>query len=222
MKSGDELQVPGTPTIFLDGQPVPAQALADASTEQSLKTYLKRRAAYKAYVAGKPLTFNKPDQVAKVGEIYEMTLKTSQGDVVLELDPKLAPVNVNSTVFLAQKGYFKGMNVALNDPDVHAILLQDPSNTGFGSPGYDCDAELPAAGAFATAGTVALFRSPGPDSNSSGTQIIITHGDASALDGQFTVIGKVTKGLDIVTKLVADDGKGAGDKVISVSVSKKG
>lgn len=217
-KSGEALKVPGTPTLFLDGQPFQPAVLSNPATIEQIKQYTKRRQSYKDYLSKKPPTFAKPEQVVGKGEVYEVTIKTSKGDVVIELDSKLAPGNVNSTVFLLQKGFYNNMPVLVNEPQFNAVLFGDPSGTGFATPGYDCAAE--AEGRFDKPGVVGLFRSISNPDNS-GAQLVIAYDASPQLDGDLTVIGKVTQGLDIVKGLVGEDGKEKQDKLISTTIKKK-
>ncbi|MCW1967291.1 MAG: thioredoxin domain-containing protein [Anaerolineae bacterium] len=217
-KSGEALKVPGTPTLFLDGQPFQPAVLGNPTTVEQIKQYTKRRQSYKDYLGKKPLLFAKPEQVVGKGEVYEVTIKTSKGDVVVELDSKLAPGNVNSTVFLLQKGFYNNMPVLVNEPQFNAVLFGDPSGTGFATPGYDCAAEP--EGRFDKPGVVGLFRSVSNPDNS-GAQLVIAYDASPQLDGDLTVIGKVTQGLDIVKGLVGEDGKEKQDKLISTTIKKK-
>ncbi len=217
-KTGEALKVPGTPTLFLDGQPFQPAVLGNPATIEQIKTYTQRRQAYKEYLGKKPVTFAKPDQVIAKGDVYEVTIKTSKGDVVLELDGKLAPGNVNSTIFLMQKGFYGNMPVLVNEPQFNAVLFGDPSGTGFASPGYDCAPETD--GKFDKPGVVGLFRSVSNPDNS-GAQLVIAYDASPQLDGDLTVIGQVTKGLEIVKSLVGEEGKDKQDKLISTTVKKK-
>ena len=53
------------------------------------------------------MTFVMPDDLGIAGDVVA-TLHTSCGDLVIELLPEVAPVTVNSFVFLAEQGYFDG------------------------------------------------------------------------------------------------------------------
>ena len=149
-----------------------------------------------------------------------MTIKTSKGDVVIDIDPKLSPVNVNSFLFLAQKSYFNGSPVQVNDDEIGAVVFGDPSGTGYATPGYECEVETPAPGVFDKPGIIGLLG----DETRSSAQFFITYSSTPMLDGRFSVIGSVASGLDIVRSLVAPTGpddKTEPDKVVSITVSKK-
>lgn len=219
IKSGDALELSGTPSLFIDGRALQTAALASPDFGDQYDAYVKARKGYFDYIATNPLRVKGPEQVIDKNAIYQMTLKTSKGDVMVELDPKLAPVNVNSIVFLAQKGYFKNIPLELNDAAVGATLFLDPSGTGTASPGYDCSSETPPPDAFAAAGVVALYG----DGERTGSQFVITYTPTQQFEGQFTVIGKVVSGLDTLKNLVPrqNETNAANDSIQSVTISKK-
>jgi cyclophilin family peptidyl-prolyl cis-trans isomerase len=212
--SGTAAQLQGTPTIFLDGRQAPAEAFTASDTAEQLKGYAEQRAAQVAGASTKTFDFKQPEQVTNADSKYVLTITTSKGDIVAELDPALAPVNVNSTVFLAQQGYFDGAPIVLNDAQVGAVLTGNP--TAVGNPGYECDFEKPAAGAMAQPGVVALY---GGDKTS--PQFVFTYSSTQDLDGRFSVIGQITSGLDIVRSLVVGEGTNQGDTITSVKVEEK-
>jgi cyclophilin family peptidyl-prolyl cis-trans isomerase len=212
--SGAAAQIQGTPTIFLDGRQAPAEAFTAADTPEQLKTYAAERASQLAGASTKTFNFTQPEQVTNKDSKYVLTITTSKGDIVAELDPALAPVNVNSTVFLAQQGYFDGAPIVLNDPQVGAVLTGSP--TAAGNPGYECDFETPARGAMTTPGVVALY---GGDKTA--PQFIFTYSTTQELDGRFSVIGQITNGLDVVQSLIVGEGATKGDTITSVKVEEK-
>jgi peptidyl-prolyl cis-trans isomerase B (cyclophilin B) len=164
---------------------------------------------------GPELNVSKPDQVTVAGQLYQMTIKTTKGDIQVEIDPKLAPVNANSTLFLAQKKYFDNSPVELNDAQLGAVLFGAANSSG--NPGYTCGIEPPASNSFAKAGVVALLSSGLWNT----TEMVLTYSPTLQFESQFTVIGHVTGGLDVVKTLLASDGTTSGDKIISATVSKK-
>ncbi len=214
--TGIAAQIQGTPTLFLDGRQAPAEAFTAADTAEQLKAYAASRKEQLAGASGKTFNFTKPEQVINKDSKYVMTLATSKGDIVTEIDPALAPVNVNATVFLAQQGYFDGSPIALNDAQVGAVLTGSP--TAAGNPGFECDFEKPAAGAMNTPGVVALYGSD----QTTAMQFILTFSPTQVLDGRFTVIGQITAGLDIAKQLVASqDNPTQHDKITTVKVEEK-
>jgi cyclophilin family peptidyl-prolyl cis-trans isomerase len=211
----EKLKLTGTPTMYLSGRPFNPSALLQENINSLLREYAVVR---KAVITGsKANTFhlNSPDQVINGDAPYILTLKTNKGDIELQLDPKLAPVNVNSTIFLTQKGYFDGVPVDQAVPDLGLVLLGDASLEQ--NPGYTCGMEPPATGAFSKSGVVAVLNT-GADNLS---QIIITYSPTEQLESRFTVIGEVTKGLEIVKLLQSADVGVQADRIISATVVKK-
>ena len=218
--AGTALKLTGTPSLFLDGRAAPAEAFAQQGVAEQIKQYAAGRVAQMAGLNGKPFTFAKPEAVTAKGAKYVLTVKTSKGDIVAELDSALAPVNVNSTVFLAQQNYFVGAPVLVNDPQLGAVLVG--SSTPSGNPGYECDVEKPAAGAMAKSGVVALFT----NGEKSAPQFVLTYSPTQELDGRFTVIGNITSGLDVLKTLTATlvtsgTVTSKGDTITGVTVAEK-
>jgi len=214
------MKVTGTPTIFLDGRAIPTDAFGQPDFATQFRQYAKQRTAYKAYAAKGGFKASKPDQVLDAKATTQVTIKTSKGDVVIDVDPSKAPINANSFVFLAQNNYFNGSPVQVNDDEIGAVVFGDPSGTGYATPGYECEVENAAPGAFDKPGVIGLL---GDETNSS-AQFFITYSSTPMLDGRFSVIGTVTSGLDIVRRLVAPTGpddKTAPDTVVSITVAKK-
>ncbi|MBX7212668.1 MAG: peptidylprolyl isomerase [Thermoflexales bacterium] len=214
------LNLSGTPTVMVDGRQISTEVFARPDIVTTLKTYSKQRATYVAYAAKNPVKVGKPDQVSDGKAVYQVTLKTTKGDVVFDLDPKNAPVNMNAILYLAQKNYFNGTPVQINDAEVGAVVFGDPSGTGYGQPGFECENEVAPPGAFSLPGVVGLLG----DETTSGVQFFITYSATEMLDGRFTVIGKVTSGLDVLPKLTSPTSPTdtvKADSILTVTVVKK-
>ena len=120
-----------------------------------------------------------------------VTLSTSCGPIVIELDPRTAPETVNSFVFLAEEGYFDG---TVSHRVIPGFMMQagDPTATGLGNPGYTIPDELPAEGMAYERGVVAMANA-GP--GTAGSQFFILFGDADWLDPRYSIFGRVTDGF---------------------------
>ncbi|HEX7246929.1 MAG TPA: peptidylprolyl isomerase, partial [Actinomycetota bacterium] len=148
--------------------------------------------------------FNGPPPMTIDAEAtYLATIETSCGSYVAELRPDIAPVAVNSFVFLAQKGFYDGLTF-------HRILkgfvIQggDPLGDGSGGPGYRYEIETSPKQTFDAAGLLAMANSGQP--GSSGSQFFVTLDPTPDLDpvdgnGGYTIFGEVTKGLDVVERI---------------------
>lgn len=128
---------------------------------------------------------------------YIAHLKTAKGDVAIQLFADKSPEAVNNFVFLARSGWYNG-NTFYKVISGSIALTGDPSGTGIGNPGYFFQTEIPAGMNFHQAGMVAMDNN-GPNTN--GSRFFITLAPAQTLDGQYTIIGQVLSGLEIVEGL---------------------
>jgi peptidyl-prolyl cis-trans isomerase B (cyclophilin B) len=131
-------------------------------------------------------------------------IKTTEGDMVLELWPDVAPGHVENFKKLAQQGLYdgtcfhrviKGFMIQGGDP-----LTKDPKmepRWGTGDPGYKIKAEF--NNRNHDRGVLSMARSQDP--NSAGSQFFICHGEARFLDKQYTAFGKLIKGDDVLEKI---------------------
>ena len=139
---------------------------------------------------------------------YRVTLGTSKGEIVMELDPKLAPITVNNFVNLARDGYYTGLTFHRVVPD---FVIQGgcPEGTGTGGPGYRFDDE-PVTGEYVL-GAVAMANA-GPNTN--GSQFFICIDDCrSKLAPAYNLFGFVSSGMDVALEI------GVGDTMDSVEVA---
>ncbi|NLE46506.1 MAG: thioredoxin domain-containing protein [Chloroflexi bacterium] len=144
-----------------------------------------------------------PPQVIDPDRQYTATIRTDKGDIVIELYAEQAPVTVNSFAFLAQDGWYDGVTFFRVVPGFVA-QTGDPTNTGLGRPGYQCDDETSPDLRFDAPGVVGMA-SAGPGTSTVGSQFFITYAPLPDLDGNYTVIGRVVEGLDVVESLTARD-----------------
>src|SRR5262245_49047400 len=129
------------------------------------------------------------------------------GEIKIDFYPADAPKTVENFVTLAKKGFYDGLTFHRVEP---GFVAQggDPKGNGTGGPGYQIKAEFNKQ--KHVRGTVAMARSQHPDS--AGSQFYICFKPAPFLDGQYTVFGIVTSGMEIV------DGIKIGDKMKSVKI----
>ena len=142
---------------------------------------------------------------AKAASTNEVAvIKTSEGEMVVEFWPDVAPKTVENFKTLAKKGFYdgtcfhrviKGFMIQGGDP-----LTKDPSKEavwGTGDPGYKIKAEFNDRPHIR--GVLSMARSQDPDS--AGSQFFICHGNPSSLDHQYTAFGKLIKGDDVLEKI---------------------
>ncbi len=128
---------------------------------------------------------------------YMANISTSMGDLVVALDALQAPATVNNFVFLARQGYYDGV---IFHRIISGFMIQggDPTGTGRGGPGYRFADELPRPGQYEV-GSVAMANA-GPDTN--GSQFFIVSGsNGVSLPPNYSLFGKVVKGLDVVDQI---------------------
>jgi len=128
------------------------------------------------------------------------TIETSLGSFEVTLDEKAAPLTVANFVKLANQGFYNNLTF---HRIVAGFMIQggDPKGDGTGGPGYTIPAEI---GLKHTAGAIAMARTGdavNPTKASSGSQFYVTLAPQTSLDGQYTVFGYVTSGMDVVTKI---------------------
>jgi len=131
-------------------------------------------------------------------------ITTTEGEMVIEFWPDVAPKTVGNFKTLAQKGFYdgtcfhriiKGFMIQGGDP-----LTKDASQEshwGTGGPGHTVKAEF--NDRSHQRGVISMARSNDP--NSAGSQFFICDGDASFLDHQYTAFGKLIKGEDVLAKI---------------------
>ncbi len=142
-----------------------------------------------------------PPQVIEPAEDYTATIRTSKGDIRVELFADQAPTNVNSFAFLAQQGWYDGLDFFFVNHE-QVALSGDPSNSGTALPfpGYYCEDETTDDLTFDEAGLLALYIGA-PDMNSS--SFFITYTPQPQMTGSFTIIGRVVEGMDVAERLTA-------------------
>ena len=141
---------------------------------------------------------------------YEVTISTAKGDIVMDLDPQLAPNTVNNFVNLARDGFYTGLTFHRVVP---GFVIQGgcPEGSGRGGPGYQF-ADEPVKGEY-TFGALAMANA-GPDTN--GSQFFICIDDCSRkLDKAYNLFGYVTSGLELTTQV------GRGEKMNKVTIVEK-
>ena len=130
-----------------------------------------------------------PPWVIEEGQDYTASLDTSAGQIDIELYSDVAPLAVNSFVFLAQEGWF-------DDVYFHRVIdgfvaqAGDPSGIGSVGPGYTFVNETGNELSFDRKGILGMANA-GADTN--GSQFFITLAPATTLDGGYTIFGEVTE-----------------------------
>ena len=147
-------------------------------------------------------------------------LDTKDGRIVIKLRPDLAPKHAQQLKTLAKQGFYN--NVVFHRV-IDGFMAQtgDPTGTGMGK------SELPNIPAEFSRepfkrGTVGMARAQDP--NSANSQFFICFADAPFLNNQYTVVGEVVSGMDVVDKIKKGDQRNNGmvtnpDKIVKMQVA---
>jgi len=172
-----------------------------------------------AAVGSQPKDVGAPNDVLPA-KSYTFNLKTNCGDIEITADAVKAPITVSTLAFLAKGGFYNGTIChRLTTQGLFVLQCGDPTATGGGGPNFTFkDENLPAqADNNYPAGSVAMANS-GPNTN--GSQFFLVYADTT-LGANYTLWGKITKGLDIV-KSIAEygtaDGSGDGAPKATVEI----
>lgn len=190
-----EAGLPGTPALIVNGQLLqgtpPYEAWVDFLAQLRQMTILEEMQYEEA-----------PEMTIDETATYLATVTMANGgEFVIELLPQSAPLTVNNFIFLANEGWYDGVSFHRVLPGFVA-QTGDPTGTGMGGPGYFIPNEVDPELSHAEAGMVAMANS-GPDTN--GSQWYVTLGDASFLDGGYTIFGRVIEGMDVVQAITPRD-----------------
>ena len=169
-----------------------------------------------------------PKMTIDTSATYLATVKTDVGTFVITLEPKLAPIAVNSFVFLAKHDFY---NCVIFHRVIPGFVVQggDPTGTGEGGPGYEYTESGPAtASPQYPLGSVAMANSNSPATHTpttNGSQFfIVTGSSGESLPADYVLFGKVTSGMSVVDK-INDDGSSSGvppdvtHRMLSVTIS---
>jgi peptidylprolyl isomerase len=141
-------------------------------------------------------------------------MDTTKGPVTIALRPDLAPGHVARIKELARKGFYDGI-VFHRVIDGFMAQTGDPTGTGTGGSGKKLKAEF--SREPHVRGTASMARAQNPDSADS--QFFICFDNARFLDGQYTVWGQVTSGMENVDKIKRGEPVKDPDKILSMKVA---
>lgn len=209
---------PGPPVVLVNGTQTPPYISTVGDFFIWLETLM---VPYGRHLADQQFSECPPLAIDPEAE-YTATLHTEKGDILLALYPDVAPMAVNSFIFLAENDYYD------NTPFyavVEGFVAQagDPSGTGWGTPGYLFGLETSPELTFERPYMVAMANS-GPDANNS--QFFITFSPLTYLNGKHTIFGEVIDGVDVLKSLTFRDPEKdplapISDMLLDVTIEKK-
>lgn len=159
---------------------------------------------------------------AKADDLPRVLLRTTKGDVEVELFENEAPNTTANFISLTEKGFYNGTPFHRVIP---GFMAQggDPTGTGRGGPGYAiaCECYQPNHRVHFR-GSLSMAHA-GRDTG--GSQFFLTFAPARHLDGRHTVFGRVVKGLEVLAKIQRrdpqDDEAPVPDKILEAKVLRK-
>ena len=147
-----------------------------------------------------------------------LILETTKGKVSIAMRPDLAPGHVAHIKALVRKGFYDGI-VFHRVIDGFMAQTGDPTGTGAGGSGHKLKAEF--SNEKHVRGILSMARASDP--NSADSQFFIMFGPAPSLDGQYTIWGKVTSGMEYIDQIKKGDPARNGsvtnpDKIVKMQV----
>jgi cyclophilin family peptidyl-prolyl cis-trans isomerase len=153
------------------------------------------------------IRFVKPDGTRI---LWSATIETELGDITIDLDPQRAPNHVRNFICLAKAGYYDGLNfdrIHHEEENLESGMVYEEIEAGCplgtGEPGknsigYWLKPEI-GPGPAHVEGAVGACH--GEEKDTAACKFYITLCKAPYLDGEYTVFGKVTRGLDVARKI---------------------
>ena len=163
---------------------------------------------------------------AEAGDLPRVRLKTTKGDIVVELFENESPQTVGNFVSLVETGFYNGLSFHRVLPGFMA-QAGCPKGDGTGGPGYTiyCECTLPNHRNHFR-GSLSMAKAKEP--NTGGSQFFLTFLPVPHLNGKHTVFGRVIEGMAVLTKLRRIDPSGEQaradvepDKIVSAEVLRK-
>jgi peptidylprolyl isomerase len=141
-------------------------------------------------------------------------LDLKDGRVVIQMRPDLAPKHVARIKELVRKGFYNGL---IFHRVIEGFMAQtgDPTGTGTSGSGQNLAAEF--SPEPYVRGTVGMARAASP--NSADSQFFIMFAENSSLNGQYTVWGKVTSGMEFVDKITRGEPPANPDKIVKMQIA---
>ena len=154
-------------------------------------------------------------EVTQNSEITDPSENPPIGRVVIKLYPDVAPKHVAQIKMLAKEGFYDGI---IFHRVIEGFMAQTGDPTGTGMGGSDLpDIRAEFSDEPFVRGTLGMARSQHPDSANS--QFFICFEEASFLNGQYTVFGKVVEGMEYIDKVMRGEPPDYPDKIVSMKLS---
>jgi cyclophilin family peptidyl-prolyl cis-trans isomerase/predicted GIY-YIG superfamily endonuclease len=169
-------------------------SLAEGCKEKDMPTYA-------------PPSAEEKKSLAEEARTHRVRITTKHGEILVKLYPDEAPLHCAAFMKLARTGFYDGLTFHRVEA---GFVIQGgcPQGDGTGGPGYQLPAEFNKH--KHVKGTLAMARSS--DRDSAGSQFYLCLGEASFLDGQYTVFGDTVEGLEVIEQVRR------GDKIEKITI----
>jgi cyclophilin family peptidyl-prolyl cis-trans isomerase len=201
-------------TLLADSTAQMKQILAELSLPAQLEPYLELDRTIR-YLEGRaenpdlPVGFNHPIDWNRIliRIPQKATVRTSRGDISVELFPEEAPGSVVNFVNLAEMDFYDNLTFHRVVPN---FVIQGgcPRGDGYGSLDYTIRSEL----GYLHYDKAGMLGMASAGNHTEGTQFFITHSPTPHLDGNYTLFGKVTSGMEVVHRIRQ------GDQILSIDI----
>jgi peptidyl-prolyl cis-trans isomerase B (cyclophilin B) len=141
----------------------------------------------------------KPTGKLDASKTYTVTVDTNCGTFAFALDVKDSPDTTAAFAGLVKRGFFNGLTFHRIVPGF-VIQGGDPAGTGTGGPGFHT-VDPPPKSADYTLGTVAMAKTQTEPAGAAGSQFFVVTGQDAQLPPDYALLGKVTKGIDVVKRI---------------------
>jgi len=164
-------------------------------------------------------TYEEPEQVLEDGVDYRARIVTSCGPVVVDLHEEQTPETVNSFVFLAQQGFFDGLQIFRNATSIGALQTGSGTNEASFDIGYNIEDELEVAEEDGyPPGTLAMANA-GP--GTAGSQFFFVYNDQFQLDPDYAVFGMANqrgiRTLETIGDIPVDENDPTGERPTEIT-----
>jgi len=147
----------------------------------------------------------RPKRMLSSKRRYVAVLRTNCGTIRIRLDTRRAPKTTSSFAGLARSGFYSGLTfhrIAKPAGNDYVIQGGDPLGDGNGGPGYSV-VEAPPKSTRYVRGVVAMAKTAEDAPGTSGSQFFIVTAPDSRLPADYALLGRVTGGDDVVSRIAA-------------------
>lgn len=196
-----------TPFVMLNGRTY--QNVVDTSNIGNLRFLVRLiRASTDQYS-------NCPPEVIETGKQYKATIETELGNIVFTIAADKVPVSANAVTWLIGQGWYDNTSFYFvqrgSNAGLEYAITGDHTQTGAGTPGFVVTTETSEDLKFDKPGMVGFLN---------GSQLFFTYGAVPDMNGNYTIIGEVVEGQDILDQLIITTTDATGNLIPGTKINK--